>query len=151
MILRLNTDIAAGVVGLAFAAVLWLPRSDMGRLSIIFPRAILVILAVVSVVLIVKGCIKPGGRQIEITGSLRRLLVVMVSFFVWWFAIGELGFVVSTSVAMFLLTWYLARVEGPVSWRRLLQWVPIILVLVAAFYLTFKEVLNVRLPSGLLF
>ncbi|MFC3282220.1 tripartite tricarboxylate transporter TctB family protein [Litchfieldella rifensis] len=150
MILRLNTDIASGVVGLAFAAVLWLPRGEMGRLSIIFPRAVLVILVVIAVGLIIKGFIRPGSRRIEISGSLRRLLVVMTGFFVWWFAIGKLGFVVSTCVAVFLLTWYLARVDGPVSWRRLLQWVPIIGVLVGVFYLTFTLVLNVRLPTGLL-
>lgn len=150
MILRLNTDIVAGIVGLAFAAVLWLPRGEMGRLSIIFPRAVLVILVVIAVGLIVKGFIRPGSRRVEISGSLRRLLVVMTGFFVWWFAIGTLGFVVSTCVAIFLLTWYLARVDGPVSWRRLLQWVPIIGVIVGVFYLTFTQVLNVRLPTGLL-
>ena len=41
MTLRLNTDFAAGLFGLLFAAVLWFPREGMGRLSIIFPRAIL--------------------------------------------------------------------------------------------------------------
>lgn len=151
MILRLNTDIAAGLFGLLFAAVLWFPRSDLGRLSIIFPRAILAITAVVAVALIVKGFIRPQGRQIEIAGSPRRLLVVMVGFFVWWFAMGQLGFAVTSTVAIFLLTWYLARVQGPVSPRRLLRWVPIILVLVGAFYLVFTRVLGVRLPSGLFF
>jgi len=33
----------------------------------------------------------------------------------------------------------------------MLTWTPVILVLVGVFYLTFKEVLNVRLPSGLFF
>lgn len=151
MILRLNTDIAAGAIGLAFAAALWLPRAEMGQLSILFPRAVLVIMTVIAVALIIKGVVRPAGRQVEITGNPRRLLVVMASFFVWWFAIGELGFVVSTFVALLLLTWYLARVQGPVSWPRLLRWLPVIGALVAGFYLTFTEILNVRLPTGLLF
>lgn len=151
MILRLNTDIAAGLFGLAFAAVLWLPRGHIGRLSIMFPRAILIVLVVISLVLVVKGFVRPGERQVEIAGSPTRLLLVMAGFFVWWVAIRQLGFLVSTLIAFFVLTWYLARVDGPVSGRRLLKWTPSILALVLVFYFTFKEVLNVRLPTGLLF
>ena len=54
-------------------------------------------------------------------------------------------------IAFFALTWYLARVETVVSWQRMLKWSPIIVVLVGVFYLTFTEVLNVRLPTGLFF
>lgn len=151
MILRLNTDIAAGTLGLVFAAVLWLPREEIGRLSIIFPRAILVLLCLIAVALIVKGVIRPGGRQVEITGSPRRLFTVIAGFFLWWGLVEVLGFLVTTLIAFFALTWYLARVETRVTWQRLLKWTPVILGLVIVFYLTFKEVLNVRLPTGLLF
>lgn len=151
MIVRLNTDMAAGGFGLIFAAVLWLDAGDIGRLSILFPRAVLVILVVFSLMLIVKGFFRPGARVVEISGSLRRLLVLILVLLVWWFAIGTLGFVVSSFLAMFFITWFLARVEGPVSWRRLLLWTPIIAVMVGGFYSTFTQVLNVRLPSGLLF
>lgn len=149
MIIRLNTDIAAGLFGLAFAALLWLPRGHIGRLSIMFPRAILLVLVAISLVLAIKGFIRPGERQVEISGSPRRLLVVMAGFFVWWVAIGQLGFLVSTVIAFYALTWFLARVEGPVGGVRILKWSPAILLLVFAFYFTFKEVLNVRLPTGL--
>lgn len=151
MILRLNTDIAAGALGLVFGAVLWFPRDDIGRLSIIFPRAILLVLALISIALVVKGFIKPSGRQIEITGSPRRLFTVMIGFFVWWGVVDILGFLMTTLIAFFALTWYLARVETAVTWQRMLKWAPIIVALVGVFYLTFTEVLNVRLPSGLFF
>lgn len=150
MKLRLNTDMAAAGFGLAFAALLWLGRGEIGRLSILFPRAILVILVAFSLLLLVKGAFRPGERSIEISGSPRRLMILALILFAWWFAIGKLGFVVSSFLAMYLITWFLARVEGPVSWRRLLTWLPIIAVLVGGFYLTFTLVLNVRLPSGLL-
>ncbi|MFS8152521.1 tripartite tricarboxylate transporter TctB family protein [Vreelandella titanicae] len=151
MILRLNTDIAAGALGLVFGALLWFPRDDIGRLSIIFPRAILLILALISIALIVKGFIKPSGRQIEITGSPRRLFTVMIGFFVWWGVVEILGFLLTTLIAFFALTWYLSRVETAITWQRMLKWTPIIVALVGVFYLTFTEVLNVRLPSGLFF
>lgn len=151
MILRLNTDIASGALGLVFGAVLWFPRGDIGRLSIIFPRAILLVLALISIALLVKGFIKPSGRQIEITGNPWRLATVMIGFFVWWAVVEILGFLLTTLIAFFALTWYLARVETAVTWQRMLKWTPVILVLVGVFYLTFTEVLNVRLPSGLFF
>lgn len=150
MILRLNTDVAAGVFGLLFAAILWFPSGDIGRLSILFPRAILVIATGVSLILIIKGFVKPGERQVEISGSPLRLAIVIVGLFVWWFAIGELGFVASTAMAFLALTWYLARVEGPVSGMRVIKWLPAIALLIAVFYLTFTQLLNVRLPAGLL-
>lgn len=149
MILRLNTDLAAGVFGLLFAALLWFPRESMGRLSIIFPRAILVITVVISLALVVKAFIKPAARQVHIEGNPVRLVVMIAVLFVWWYAIGLLGFLLATAIVFFGLTWYLARVEGPVSMRRLAQWVPIVALLTGAFYLAFTQVLNVRLPSGL--
>ncbi|MCW4153763.1 tripartite tricarboxylate transporter TctB family protein [Halomonas sp. 18H] len=151
MIVRLNTDIAAGALGLIFGAALWFPRADIGRLSIIFPRAVLLILTLISVALIVKGFVKPSGRQVEITGSPLRLVTVIIGFFVWWGLVDLLGFLLTTLIAFFALTWYLARVETVVSWQRMLKWSPIIVVLVGVFYLTFTEVLNVRLPTGLFF
>lgn len=148
MILRLNTDIAAGVFGLLFAALLWFPSGNIGRLSILFPRAILVITVVVCIALVIKGVFKPGERHVEITGNPRRLVIVMAGLFAWWYAIGELGFVVTTAVAFLALTWYLASVEEHVTGLRVVKWLPAIAALIAVFYFTFTHLLNVRLPTG---
>lgn len=149
MTLRLNTDFAAGLCGLLFAAILWFPREGMGRLSIIFPRAILVITVALSLALVVKAFTRPAAREITIEGNPRRLVIMVVVLFAWWYAIGVLGFLAATAIVFFGLTWYLARIEGPVSVRRLAQWVPVIAVLIGAFYLAFTEILNVRLPTGI--
>lgn len=149
MTLRLNTDFAAGLFGLLFAAILWFPRESMGRLSIIFPRAILVLTVVLSLALIVKAFTKPAAREVTIEGNPRRLMIMIVVLFAWWYAIDLLGFLVATAIVFFGLTWYLANVEGAVSVRRLVQWVPIVAVLIGVFYLAFTEVLSVRLPSGI--
>ncbi|GHB01848.1 tripartite tricarboxylate transporter TctB family protein [Modicisalibacter luteus] len=149
MTLRLNTDLASGLFGLLFAALLWFPREGMGRLSIIFPRAILVITVVISLALIIKAFTKPAAREVHIEGSMRRLAVMVVVLFAWWYAIGLLGFLLATVIVFFGLVWYLARIEGPVPARRLAQWVPIVAVLIGVFYLAFTQVLNVRLPSGI--
>ncbi|WP_040244618.1 tripartite tricarboxylate transporter TctB family protein [Chromohalobacter japonicus] len=149
MTLRLNTDFAAGLFGLLFAAVLWLPREGMGRLSIIFPRAILVIMVALSLALIVKAFTKPAAREVTIEGSPRRLVIMIAVLFAWWYAIDLLGFLVATAIVFFGLVWFLARIEGPVSARRLAQWAPIVAILIGVFYLAFTEVLSVRLPTGI--
>ncbi|MEC9483251.1 MAG: tripartite tricarboxylate transporter TctB family protein [Halomonas sp.] len=148
MILRLNTDLAAGIFGLLFAAILWFPREDMGRLSIIFPRAILVITAIVSIALIIKAFTKPAAREVTIEGDPQRLVIMVIILFAWGYAIGLLGFLLATAIVFFGLVWYLARVEGPVSARQLARWVPVVAVIIGAFYLAFTQVLSVRLPSG---
>ncbi|WP_280547404.1 MULTISPECIES: tripartite tricarboxylate transporter TctB family protein [unclassified Halomonas] len=148
MVVRLNTDIVAGILGLVFSAGLWLPREEMGRLSIIFPRAVLLMTVLLGIALIVKGIIKPGVREVEIEGSVGRLVVTILGLIAWWYAIGWLGFLVATSIAFFGFTWFLASVEGHVSLRRLLMWIPIMAVLIGVFYLAFTEVLSVRLPTG---
>lgn len=148
MIVRLNTDLAAGILGLAFAALLWLPREELGRLSIIFPRAMIVITVLLSLALVIKAFVKPADRQIEIEGSPLRLVIGIAVLFAWWYAIGVLGFLLATAIAFFGFTWFLARIEMPVSARRLAMWVPIMALLIGVFYVAFTEVLSVRLPTG---
>ena len=148
MIVRLNTDLAAGILGLAFAALLWLPREELGRLSIIFPRAMIIVTVLLALALIVKAFVKPAERQIEIEGSPLRLVIAIAILFAWWYAIGLVGFLLATAIAFFGFTWFLARIEMPVSARRLAMWVPIMALLIGVFYVAFTEVLSVRLPTG---
>ncbi|SDK76728.1 Tripartite tricarboxylate transporter TctB family protein [Modicisalibacter muralis] len=148
MIVRLNTDLAAGILGLAFAAILWLPREELGRLSIIFPRAMIIITVLLALTLVIKAFVKPAERQVEIEGSPLRLIIAIAVLFAWWYAIGILGFLLATAIAFFGFTWFLARIETPVSARRLAMWVPIMALLIGVFYLAFTEILSVRLPTG---
>lgn len=148
MIVRLNTDLAAGILGLAFAALLWLPREEMGRLSIIFPRAMIIVTVILALALIVKAFVKPAGREVEIEGSPLRLVITIAVLLAWWYAIGLVGFLLATAIAFFGFTWFLARIEMPVSARRLAMWVPIMALLIGVFYVAFTEVLSVRLPTG---
>ncbi|HET8790073.1 MAG TPA: hypothetical protein VFM75_02605, partial [Modicisalibacter sp.] len=67
----------------------------------------------------------------------------------WWYAIGLVGFLLATAIAFFGFTWFLARIEMPVSARRLAMWVPIMALLIGVFYVAFTEVLSVRLPTGI--
>ncbi|OLO10482.1 hypothetical protein BTW10_14080 [Chromohalobacter japonicus] len=151
MILRVNTDLAAGIFGLLFASLLWFPREEMGRLSLIFPRAILLITAVVSAVLVIKAFTSPAERQILIEGSPKRILLMILVLFAWWYLIGVLGFVTSTFVVFFGIVWYLASIEQRVSFNRILAWLPVAAIIVGLFYFAFTDILQVSLPEGLFF
>lgn len=148
---RINTDLAAGLFGLAFAAVFWLSRGQLGHLSAIFPETVLILTATISVMLLLKAVLRPSVRSVFKEGDRRRLVVTTVIIFAWWWLIGWLGFVVSSVLVMLALVWYLALVEGQVRLPKVALWLGIIIVEVGLFYLVFSRLLFIRPPRGLLF
>lgn len=147
MRIPLNTDIAAGVLGLLVAAGFWLPQPALGQFSIGFPRAVLFVMVVLSVALVVRGFIRPSAREVRIEGSPLRLLAMIALLLAWWIGIRTVGYLVTTLVIFTVITVYLARVQRPVSARDLALWIPIIAALVGSFYAVFIYVLEVR-PFG---
>lgn len=113
---NVNSDLIAGLAGLAITAVFWFSLEDISRLSIIFPKALVGIMAVISVGLLVKGFFSPERRQIFATGDQLRAVVLGISLFVWVIAISWVGFYVSSVAIISFLVYYLARARrGSVS------------------------------------
>lgn len=148
---RLNTTLVSGLLGLLIAAVFWFSREDLSRLSIIFPRAVLLIMAVVSLALVIRGLMKPDSSPIFAEGDNRRILVTGATLFAWVLAIPRLGFIVTSVTTFTFLTWYLAVASRPVSLARLGVWLVIVIVEVTGFYLIFTRLLHVPLPRGVFF
>ena len=148
---RVNTDLAAGLFGLAFAALFWFSRGRLGPLSALFPETILILTAVISAMLLVKAAMRPSVRAVFEDGDRKRLVVTTVILFAWWWLIGWLGFAVSSVVAILTLVWYLALVEGQVRLPKVALWLGIIIVEVGFFYLVFTRLLFIRPPRGLFF
>jgi hypothetical protein len=148
---RVNTDLAAGLFGLAFAAVFWFSRGQLGPLSALFPETVLMLTAAISVMLLVKSVLRPSVRAVFEEGDRWRLAVTTVILFAWWWLIGWLGFVVSSVLVMLALVWYLALVEGQVRLPKVALWLGIIILEVGLFYLVFSRLLFIRPPRGLLF
>lgn len=143
-----NSDLIAGLAGLAITAVFWFSLEDISRLSIIFPKAMVGIMALISSGLLVKGFISPERRPIFGTGDHRRVVVVGISLFVWIIAISWVGFYVSSVAIISFLVYYLALARRRVSLARFGMWVLIIACEVAIFYLIFTRLLYVPLPQG---
>lgn len=151
MIRNLNTDLVAGAVGLVISAAFWLSiESDIMPLSIMFPRAMVIILALISFVLLIKGVVKAERQDVFNVGSNRRVFVTALFFFGWGIAISYLGFFVASVVAISTLAYFLALARRRVTLSTFALWVVIVVSEVAFFYLIFTRLLHVPLPEGLL-
>lgn len=148
---RVNTDLAAGLFGLAFAAIFWFSRGRLGPLSALFPETVLILTAVISLMLLVKGVTRPSLRSVFEEGDRRRLVVTTIVLFAWWWLIGWLGFAVASVLVILALVWYLAMVEGQVRLPKVALWLGVIIVEVGFFYLVFTRLLFIRPPRGLFF
>lgn len=148
---RVNTDLAAGLFGLLFAAIFWLSRGRLGPLSSIFPETVLMLTAAFSAMLLVKAFWRPSVRPVYDEGDRRRLVVVALILFGWWWLIGFIGFAVASVLVMLTLVWYLALVEGQVRLPQVALWLGIVIVEVGLFYFVFTRLLYIRPPRGLFF
>ena len=146
---NVNTDLIAGLVGLAITALFWFSLEDVSRLSIIFPKAMVGIMALVSVGLLAKGVVAPERGNLFATGDQRRVVVTGITLFAWVVAISWIGFYVSSVAAIAFLAYYLALARRRVSLLQFGGWVLIIAAEVAVFYLIFNRLLYVPLPEGI--
>jgi hypothetical protein len=146
-----NTEIISGVIGLILTAVFFFALEDISWMSIVFPKTIIYLMALMSGILVVKGVVKPSRDRIFSVGSNPRWLVTGVLFFLWVLFMPVLGFFVSTVVFMSAIVGYLAQVRTQVTIGKFITWVPIVIAEVTFFYLIFTKVLYVPLPEGLFF
>lgn len=151
MILRVNTDLVAGLFGLVFTAAFWFSMGRLSTLSSVFPETVLALTGVISVALLVKGLLRPETRAVFDEGDRVRLVVTTAILFSWWWLIGFLGFFVASVLVFLLLVWYLAIAQRQVGLRRLGFWAVVVLAEVSFFYLVFSKLLYIRPPRGLFF
>jgi hypothetical protein len=148
---EINTDITSGLIGLLLTAVFFFALEDISWMSIIFPRTVVYIMAIISGILVVKGLVRPSQDRIFSAGSNTRWMVTGVLFFLWVLLMPVFGFFVSTVVFMTAIVGYLARARMQVTIGKFLIWTPIVVAEVTFFYLIFTKVLYVPLPEGMFF
>ena len=148
---EINTNITSGCIGLALTAVFFFGLEDISWMSILFPKTMVYIMGIISVILVVRGFFNPTRDRIFSVGSNTRWLVTGVLFFLWVLLMPVFGFFVSTVVFMTAIVGYLARARMRVTIGKFLVWVPIVIAEVTFFYLIFTKVLYVPLPKGLFF
>lgn len=148
---EVNTDIVSGIIGLTLTAVFFFSLEDISWLSIMFPKAIIGLMGIISASLIVKGFITPTRNRIFNVGSNMRWLITALLFFLWVVLMPVIGFFVSTVFFMTAIVVYLAQSRIKVTKKKILIWLPVIVGEVTFFYLIFTKILHVPLPKGLFF
>jgi len=151
MIKNANSDLWAGCIGLALSAAFWFSiDEEIMRLSIMFPKAMIAIMALISILLLIKGLLKAERQDLFNVGSNKRVMVTALLFFVWGAAISYLGFFVSSVLAILAQAWYLSLARRKVTLATLALWLAVAAGEVAFFYLIFTRLLHVPLPEGIL-
>ena len=151
MIKNANSDIWAGCIVLALSAAFWFSiDEEIMRLSIMFPKAMIAIMALISILLLIKGIITAERQDLFIVGSNRRVIMTALFFFVWGGAISYLGFFVTSIPAILAQAWYLALARRKVTILTLALRLGVAAGEVAFFYLIFTRLLHVPLPEGIL-
>ena len=143
MRIRINTDLASGVFGLALAGLFWSQRGNVGFMSSVFPDTVLVVVALISAVLVLRGVFSSEAETFDLAGG-ERVLVAVGILALWWAGIAHVGFV-SVSVPLFVfLALILMRTIHPFRWTDLLMASAVAVVLTLGFYWVFTEVLGIR-------
>ncbi len=145
-------DVGGIVFGLLFIALgTWVitETAEMSALGSVFPRAIAGAMIVFSTLMVVVRLIRPRGHETPETGSTPRRLGFVAIVAAWVLLLGVIGFF-TTSLVSFLALMVVAHHD---PWTPRLAAVLVVagVVIVTAFHILFTEVLNVPLPTGLLF
>lgn len=143
-----NTDLLSGVLGLGIAGIFRWGRGDVGRLSIMFPNALLALLAAFSLALVVKGLVRPERRVLFAEGDRSRILGGGAILFAWALAIPYAGFFLTSVAGFWAMTCYLASARRKVTPFLAAKWLCVVLAEVTFFYLVFAKLLHVPLPPG---
>jgi len=146
-----NTDLISGVIGLVIVGVFWWGRGEVGRLSVMFPNTLLILLAALSMALLVKGVVRPERRLIFAEGDRGKVIGSCFILFAWAIAIPYFGFFLSSVAGFWGMTCYLASSRRKVTPLLAAKWLGVVLVEVTFFYLIFAKLLYVPLPKGILF
>lgn len=143
MQIRINTDLASGLFGLGLAGLFWTQRGNVGFMSSVFPDTVLIVMALISTALVLRGVVASKAETFDLGGGGRVLIAVGI-LALWWAGIAYVGFV-STSVPLFvLLALMLMRTNHPFRWTDLLLAIVVGVLLTYGFYWVFTEVLGIR-------
>ena len=148
---RANTDLWSGIIGLAIAGVFWWGRGEVGRLSVMFPNTLLILLAAFSAALVVKGLVRPDRRSIFSEGDRGKIIGTCAILFVWVVAISYIGFFLSSVAGFWGMACYLASSRRQVTMLLAAKLLCVVLIEVTFFYLIFAKLLYVPLPTGAFF
>lgn len=149
--MRLNADLLISLFTATLAGVVYLVTRDLSPYGAVFVDSVLWAIAVLSVLVFIKGLIKP--ERIEFFESVierNNILTGLSILLIYLVLIPFLGFLAASYLFYFTFNVYLA--EGKrFKTANMLQSLVICIVVVTTFYVIFHQFLGVPLPESSLF
>lgn len=140
-------NILGGAAVLLICLIFWVQRDYSSEYGGIFPDAVLISLAALSVVLIARGVLWRHETGWDTAGrlgykDLGRALLLLAA---WVISLPILGYLYG-GILFFTLVALMMRTSRP-TWKNILLDLTVAVAVVGAFYLAFTQVLYVTLPE----
>lgn len=143
----LNADLIIGFSSMALAGVVFFATRDLSRLGGIFVNYTLVAIALLSVLMIIKGLVKPQRLAFFDSSEERNNVIIGIIILAFYLVLMPLiGFLPASYLFYAFFNLYLAQDRW--SLKNVLHSVMISAVVVTVFYALFRYVLSVPLPQG---
>lgn len=146
----INSDIVVGATTLILAGVAFFATRELSLLGGVFVNFTLWALLVFSLLELVKGFVKPEKiKFFESIEERHNVTIGLIILGAYLLILPFVGFLPSSLVFFTVMNLYLG--QEPVTKSGLARSVLLSAVVVAVFYVVFKQVLEVPLPKGSLF
>ncbi|NQU03776.1 MAG: tripartite tricarboxylate transporter TctB family protein [Syntrophaceae bacterium] len=145
----MNSDRLTAIFLLIICGVLWYEVLPYSMLASFFPKIVIGVLALLSVILLVRSSIKGEKKWLFRDIDKKYIIFAVAVIAVWIGMIPVLGFFVSSIVFFNVLVWLMGSKKKSLP-SIALSFV-VVGCIVSIFYFIFKEILLVPLPQGILF
>lgn len=146
----LNADLIIGLVCSAITAVVFFATRDLSKLGGVFVNYMLVALGTLSLIVLVKGFVKPERIKFFQSAIERNNVLTGVTILAIYLAVMPfVGFLPSSFVFYTVFSLYLS--EARLTTGSIVKTTVLSALVVLFFYLIFHKVLEVPLPVGVLF
>jgi len=140
-------NLVGGFATLLFCLIFWVQRDYTSEYGGLFPDAVLIVLAVLSLLLVARGVLWRHESGWDWTGrltfgGLARALALLVA---WVVSLPVLGYLIG-GIIFFALMAVLMRTTRP-TWKNVALDLVVAVAVVGVFYLVFTRLLFVTLPE----
>ena len=143
----LNSDIIIGVFTAALTILVYFVTRDLSKLGVIFVNYVLTVMGCLSVIVLVKGFIRPEKLKFfESAMERNNILVGVVILLIYLIVLPLVGFLPSSYCFYFVFNLYLA--EERFTLKNILTSALLTFLVVTGFYIVFHYFLEVPLPAG---
>lgn len=147
----------SAIIILILCTVLWFQTKNFSPYSALFPRVIILILALLSLFLLIMSFLKKkvvkDDKEVvfdpaEITIRYFNIVISLIFMVLWVFFIPILGFYLASIIFFVAMSIYLDTKNR--KFLKIMEKIGIVFLLVTGFYLFFTRFLYIPFPEGII-